>query len=222
MLFVLLALGVFQLRVAVAAANDYLQVVDLKENKAYRQILQSKLDLTPFNCGRSLVLPPFEAEGSTSVYSVRRDGGRMYYVTNVAAAQNLWQKTDASHFPAKAQSVKVTRRDAKIPQQTAELVREVSLRMLRAKHGPRGRVRGAKVIAVDSTYAEYSLELPNGTNLYGSLELTFPLPDEKMKAFVNLWNSIYAYCNAKLEERPELSESISDQAKRLLARLEHG
>ena len=63
---VLLFMGMLMIQMTDAVAGDYLRPVNLKENQAYRRLLGAKLDLTPFNCGRSLVLPPLrEREAST-------------------------------------------------------------------------------------------------------------------------------------------------------------
>src|ERR1041384_6803384 len=115
---------------AKCGGRDYLASVDLKKDQSYRHILDDKLNLTPFNCGRSVVMPPFEGEGTTSVYSLGKGGKRVFYVTNVSASENLWQKTDACHLPARAKQVTVSRFDAEIPQHAAELIKEMSLRML--------------------------------------------------------------------------------------------
>jgi hypothetical protein len=46
---------------------DHLVPIQPDTSPSYRKLLMSKLAVTPFNCGRAILFPPFQAEGVTSV-----------------------------------------------------------------------------------------------------------------------------------------------------------
>ena len=198
---------------------DHLAPVNLNEHPSYRKMLTSKLCVTPFNFGRAILLPPFDPESSTSIYSVSNNGKVSYYVTEISATANIWQRTDAVRFPERAKEVKVHRLDAKLPAETAELIKQLFARMLEGRHGPKRLPSQDRTIILDATHAEFSLERPNSTSLYGDLDFSLSFPGRKTKQLVDIWNRLYDYCKAPADERRTIASDIDQRAKRLLGDL---
>jgi hypothetical protein len=195
---------------------DHLAPVNVEEHPSYRKLLRSKLCLTPFNCGRAILLPPFDPESSTSIYSVSNNGQVSYYVTEISVTANIWQRTDAVRYPERAKEVKVQRLDAQLPAQTAELIKRVYLRMLEGPHGPKRLPSSPRTIVLDATHADFSLERPNTTPLYGDLDFSLSFPGRKTKQLVDIWNRLYDYCKASADKRRSIASEIDQRAKRLL------
>lgn len=211
--------AVVRVQSAVPPDADYLSPVDLREYRNYRKILASKLEITQFNCGRSVFLPPFDSESSTSVYWTLKNGQRTYYVTWLSVRESLWQRIDGGHYPARAKSIETDRRDAEIPRETAELVRDACLRMLQGPHGVRPIPPLPGVLSMDSTYLEISIDMPNRSPLYGRLDFSRSFPGKKTKRLANMWNALYEYCKASTEKRPKIASQIERQAEQLLRQL---
>jgi len=203
-------------RPLVNSTFDHLVPVNLNENRAYRTILLSKLSPTPFDCGRAILLPPFEPEASISIYSTWRNGRLAYGVTYISAEGNLWQRTDAGRQPSLAKAVHVRRLDANMPERTGILLRQVWLQNLRGPHGPRPIPRPKTAIVLDATTEEFSIQMPTGKVLYGDLDFSLSFPGKKTKKLVDMTNALYDYCKAPESDRPAMAAGIERQAKRLL------
>lgn len=204
---------------AVSPNADHLVAVDPKKSGNYRKILASKLEVTQFNCGRAILMPPFGPEGSTSMYWISRNGQRTYYVTSISAGESLWQRTDGAHYPERAGTARVTRVDAEIPKRTAEMVREVWYRMLNVPAISRPIAPPSNVVLLDTTKAEFSLEIANAAPLYANLDFSLSFPGKKTKQLVDIWNALHEYCKVPTKKRPIIAARIEQQSKRLLAEL---
>src|SRR5437016_531560 len=80
----------------------------------YQNLLTSKLNTSPFNCGRVTVQPAFEGEWSVSIYCLSaKSGAAECHVAYAAAERNLWQVTNALQHVERARSVNIYRADAK-------------------------------------------------------------------------------------------------------------
>jgi hypothetical protein len=198
---------------------DHLVPIQPDTSPSYRKLLMSKLAVTPFNCGRAILFPPFQAEGVTSVYWISENGKRTYYVTSVDAAENLWQRTDAGRYPEKAESVKIRRCDASIPEKTALLVREVWRGMLTGPQEPKPIQASPNTAEVDATTAEFWLEMDNKTSLSGELLFSLSYPGKKTKPLIDVANALYDYCKAAPEKRAQIADKIDQAATALLAQL---
>jgi hypothetical protein len=166
-----------------------------------------------------MLLPPFDPESTTSVYSVSTNGRPTYYVTDISAAANLWQRTDGVRYPTRAKDIKVKRLDAQIPKRTAQLIKEVWLQVLKGPNGPRPIQPPPRVIALDVTHAEFSLARPDAAPLRGDLDFSLSFPGRRTKQLVDILNRLYDYCKAGPSERPAIAEKIDRQATHLLADL---
>lgn len=204
---------------AVPSNADHLVAADLNKCRNYRKILVSKLGITPFDCGRAFLMPPFDPEASCSVYRTSKNGQRIYCVTCISVRQNLWQRTDAAHYPARAKNIKAERLDAEIPERTAHLVREVWLRMLQEPSVSRSIASPTRVVLLDTTDAEFSLERSNAAPLYATLNFSLSFPGKKTKQLVGIWNTLFEYCKVPAEKRSEIASRIEWQASQLLAQL---
>jgi hypothetical protein len=165
-------------------AFDHLEPTYLRKYPEYREVLLSKLGVTPFDCGRSIILPFSDTEASQSVYSKSINGRRIYYVTRISSERNLWDLTDGGRYPKRAGSVRTHRIDAELPEQTAKLLKQVWLAMLQGSQEPRSTPprtppkRGAaakteeRFVLIDPSFLEFSIERPQGQPLVGVLNLS--------------------------------------------------
>jgi hypothetical protein len=206
---------IVQSALAASPRDSFLQV-DLSYLPQYRMIWASKLEVTPFDCGRFVVLPPFDPEVSVSVYSSRRaDGTLRYRVTYIEASENMWQASDALRHLEKAKRINTRRIDADIPETTAHLVQQLWLRILIAPH-PKASTTPRDRIPIDSPYFEWSLQRRNAVPLRVHANFyvqTTPV----LKSLAELSDVILpAYCKASPGDRPAIARQIDEQAGALL------
>lgn len=200
------------------ADADHLDPVHLEWNQNYRKLALSKLCVTRFDCGRTFTLPAFTPESCVSVYSAANKGPRKYFVTYSEPEDSLWQRTDGGNRPRSAHGLKVQRIDADIPAETAEVLKKVWDRMLgdvRPENGS-SSPSGWRMISVDGTDVEFSIERPNTRPFYGTLNVSLPPPGKKTKQLISLSNALIDYCKATPQKRPAIAERIDRDAKRLL------
>jgi hypothetical protein len=200
---------------------DHLQPVVLTEFPKYRQVLKSKLCVSPADCGRALTRQSFAPEESVSVYRVRGNNAWRYQVTYTVAEDNLWQKTDAGRKLPKAKSVGVRRIDAAISDRIAATLRNVWIRMLSGSQRPRPTPAPTQILApTEGSIDEFCVERGSGSQLCGELDVSIPPPGTKTKKFVGLSGLLVEYCKAKTNERSAISSRIETEAKSLLSDLE--
>jgi hypothetical protein len=206
-----------------AVNDDHLRPASLERNLSYRKLSLSKLCFTKFDCGRAFTIPAFAPESCLSIYSKAETGARhVYLVTYVTARDSLWQRTDGGNQPKRAEGLKVLRCDAEIPAKTAELLRSVWHRML-AQTRPEKPLSASewRMISIDGTNTEFSIERPHETPLYGTLNTSLPAPGEKTKEFLGLSNALTDYCKARPADRPAISRKIDRKAIQLLQKFKH-
>lgn len=198
------------------ARRDPFLRVDLNENPKYRRILSTKLEVTPFDCGRFVVRPAFDPECSVSVYSYAREGGtRGYRMTYVLASDNIWQASDGGRYLRKAAAVKIQRFDAELQKETAELLQSVWLRLLRGVH-PSASETPQDWILIDPPVFEWSLQRLNGPPLRVQANL-YIKGILMQKLFADLSDiTLRSYCMAEPTKRPAIAREIAKQAKALL------
>jgi len=200
-----------------AAVPDQPRPVDPQEAK-YRALLYQKLCLTPFDCGRIIVMPPFQkSEISVSIYSRRCSAGAIeYYATSVEAADNLRDSSDAGRFPDRAKRVKVRRIDAPIPEKTAQLLKQVWLRMLNHVQRP-ADLDMLGFVYTDPTELEFCI----GTQTRVSCRETpwAPSLPKKMLLFTDLAETLPNYCAAHAAARSALAQELDRRAGALLRML---
>lgn len=220
--FTILLLLIFQV-VSGRADVDHLVPINPTWSPEFRAILAKKLGPTAFDCGRVIVEPPFQRpEESVSVYSREMaTGQRAYFVTYMVAEKNIREITDGADFPERGNDIKIRRIDAEIPKKTAEVIREVWLRMLEAVSGhfpPEGEER--EVIPGDATLIEFSLQRSPGAPICGQLNVFLDNQRSKVKGLMSLTDHLITYCQAQADERPSIANRIELDAKHLLAQLQ--
>lgn len=202
-------------------AEDHLAPVDLRIEKKYRDLLERKLFVTPFDYGRALIMPSFEPESAVSLYSrLSKERELKYSVTFTDAGANLWQKSRGGSEPNKVRKIKIQRIDVEIPAHTAQTVREVWLQMLQDTHLHEvSQPSNERSIVLDATTMEFSLGLGKSSPLYGELVLADPRKKKNVKAFSDLTFALIEYCRAAPHQRAAIARRIERTARDLLARL---
>ncbi len=198
----------------VDAELDHLSPKNLSLDPLFEPILAQKLCKTPFDYGRAIIRPPFEGEVSLSVYSVRRHNSLRYLATLLTAPRSLWQLTDGGHFPGRAVKLKMDRRDSELPEATARLIRDCWQMMLRESKTLHPK---SKVITMDTTFAEISLQSTGGKSVAAELNFALAYPGRRTKLFVELWNSINAYIEAGVADKAGKLNLLDSKARELLA-----
>jgi hypothetical protein len=204
--------------------QDYLQPTDRSDEKLnkYRNLLEAKLGITPFDCGRVIIHGGLGGRDSSVSVSSRRsgNGGLTYWVTLVEA-DNLWEQTNGTKHLEKARRVKVKRVDATIPTQIAQTLKEVWSRMLhnvRARKAKLAKSETAIEIELIGLAMGFSLPRNKGEPLRGEFPFK-PQPGTRTYALMELSDALYDYCQADDDKREAIGSRIQRDAKRLLARL---
>ncbi len=204
-------------QLSAAASPDRLMTIDPGEGK-YRALIHRRLCVTPFDCGRVIVVPPFQkSEISVSVYSRRSAAGATeYYATSVEPADNLRDWSDAGRLPDRAKGLKVRRIDAPIPAKTAELLKQVWSRMLSGAQRPSGP-RVSDFVYMDATILEFCVGGQSRSQC-GELEWVPTLP-KKTHLLSDFAVALPGYCAARVDARPALARKLDRQATALLKML---
>jgi hypothetical protein len=202
--------------IAAAGARDLIPI-DPSWEPTYRGVCKAKLERTPFDCGRTLVLPAFEFERSISIYSQRVPRAQPNYrVTYIWAETNIWQVSDGMHVPSRGQAVRTHRIDADIPEKTALLLRKVWRHTLSPIHGAYDPKKDREVIALDIAMFEWSLQRP-GRPALGCRRNPDAAVTPRLRRLADLSNvTLPAYCKASSDRRAALIRQIEKQAKQLL------
>jgi hypothetical protein len=198
------------------ANADHLSPVDRGDEKMneFRDLLNVKLGVTPFDCGRVTDSSSLGPEGVLSVWSETKAGRRTYRVTSVEAADNLWQRTKSMRDADKARSVTTHRIDVQISEPIAEKIKQVWTGMLRdARPASPSEVR-----YVMDGYLDFSIQQSaHSSSLYGHLAL--PAPGPKTESLVKISDALWEYCKAAPENRSAIASKIDREVTRLLAQL---
>jgi hypothetical protein len=192
---------------------DHLVPVDTHFQK-YRLLLASKIGTSPFNCGRVIITPAFEGESSLSVQCERFSGGQpKCYATYVSANDNLWQRTNGVQKQEKARLIGTKRIDAEMSETTAELIKQVWLRMLGQVQVHDNKKDKWRAVPIDGTGFEFSISHPR---LSGELDLFAPDRGSKLTELMSISQELVDYCNAKPGKRRALADRIEREARHLL------
>ena len=196
----------------VDADTDHLIPVDKRWEPKYREILDSRLAVTRFDCGRVLIRPAFTGESSLAVHCEPADASAhpRCFVTYIKSEDNLWQRTDAAHQPGAARSVRVHRYDKAISADTADLLKRVWFKMLRNTRPEAFSKEGE--ITLDATNTEFSIEQANGSPLYGQVNFRLRTVGKRVGAFVHLCEVLAEYCQADRNVRSEIEQRIRQVA----------
>jgi hypothetical protein len=188
-----------------------------KKIENYHRLLNAKLSVTPFDCGRVLDTPSFERENMVSVYSRLRKGQRTYYVSLVEPEAQLWKYSDLKKQTHDARNVPVRRIEAEIPASLGKRLKQAWLEMLQRLR-PLRREPGAN----PNSEAEFeftgtlhfSIQRANRPPLEG--ELWTPPPGKKTQMFKEISDDLYKYCEAIPAKRPAIANRIDRHARQLL------
>ena len=196
-------------------ANDHLAPPNRADEKvnSYQRLLLAKLGVTPFDCGRVVDASSFGPEILVSVHSRMQDGRRAYYVTSSSPEGNLWQRTYSLRRPGNAESTRIRRIDAEIPESVALEIKEVWLRMLR-------RARPSPPLGLEfeiQGYLEFSIQQSNSHSVHGQLQL--PASGPKTQTLAEISDDLWKYCQAAPTNRHAIADKIDKNAKRLLESL---
>src|SRR6516165_4963830 len=119
-----------------AATNDHL-VPRSKSFTEYRQFVRSRLDITPFDCGRIVLIPDLGPEAAVSVYT----SANHFYVTETAASgHGFWQARDTH------ERVKVKRLDREMTSEVALSIRHgIAALLSDVRPDPASRILGGDI-----------------------------------------------------------------------------
>lgn len=195
---------------AASEETDHLSPTNTREYQSYRKLIHDRLEITPADCGRAVLLPPFKAEGSTSVYKRSSDG--KYFVTDLQASRSLWDASDGGHNLQATSDVRVIRRDAEMPKETALLVQRVWIIAISKAKPLR---RSPNVVATDATFAEFSVD-NRGKTLRASLDFSLSYPGRMTGRLVDIWNKLYEYSRASKLKRKTLLDEIDAECSRFI------
>ena len=181
-----------------AASNDHL-VPRPKSFAEYRQFVRARLEITPFDCGRIVLVPDLGPEAAVSVYAA----GNRYLVTRTAASgQGYWQARDTG------ERVKVLRIDREISSELALLIRHAIAALLSdVRRDPASRTIGG-----DIHLFEVSLQTSRGILRGDSPRQT---AGPRTKALEELCVALIDYCEAPVTRRKRVEAKIRRLAIRI-------
>jgi hypothetical protein len=197
-------------------------------SKDYRHLYESKLAITPFDCGRAISIPSLGREIAVSVYSELLPSGTVRYrVSCIEPSDSLWQATDGLKHKERANNVKVRRCDAEISAEAALAIKDVWARMIKEAHRPkveRPPNNGAEVERMMVGYdLEFALDKGKGKRpIYGAItgmDGGLPAAGTKTDMLSKLYDALYDFCHASAKKRPNLAKKIEWDAIRLKNRL---
>jgi hypothetical protein len=197
------------------------ELIPIDPNKfpEYRALWKSKLERTPFDCGRVVILPAFEFERSISIYSRSARGQREYRITYVwpETQTNLWEVSGGGQHPNKAKSIKTRQIDADVPKTTALLLQALWSRILKASEGPlRSPGSNEEVVGLDTADFEWSMQ-QNGRPPLECRRNTRAKVTPRLRRLAEFSNvTLPAYCKRTPQGRAQMIPQIEKQAKRLL------
>lgn len=182
---------------------------DLRIN-TYRMLLEKKLGVTPFNCGRVIDAPSFGSERVLSIYCTILGSKNTCFITVTEAASNLWQFTRSQKDEKRAARVAVRRKDIEIP---GHLAMQVAQLFRVALSNPLRRHVNSEDEAF-SGYLDLSLERDKTKALYASLRL--PPTDPTTKLFEKTIRNLFDYASASGRERDQIETNLNAELRLLL------
>ena len=234
MLLLMMGFAAISSKLLTAAPLNHLLPVDLPDQneKNYRAYLHKRLCPTAFDCGRYLVMPPFQkSEISVSLYSHRDTAGSTKcYVTSVEPTDNLRDWSEGGKFLNRANRLRVRRTDAELPASTCMTLKEIWTKMLPGHKpsviaGKRSTNKSTsnnepetERVYMDATMGEFAIKLASGKTLTGE---TMLVPDlgKNIESLIEIGDTLIEYCKAPISNRPAIVGRIDARAKKLLSRL---
>ncbi len=220
--FVIVLLGhLYNCQAATAPSGDHLVPIDpqseLGSEAAYRKIYEAKLFMTPGNLARFVQLPgPLaQPEVVISLYQrrkSRRTGSNEYWVTLTEPIGRLADciPVDGERPKLNAQTMRVRRFDAPLPESTALAVNNAWLTMLR-----RASPDPCRECIAEGTTEIFSAVARDGK----LLRATVPIKTEpNTLALTKLGLALGDYCYAAPDRRGETARDIEARARRLQMR----
>jgi hypothetical protein len=143
---------------------------------------------------------------------------RVCYVTWVVAKENLWEQTNEGREIEKARRVATSRTDVEISERTARLLKDVWRKMLVSVR-PAKEEMTERVIPVDPTIVEFSIQRISGLSLSGEVNVFLPKQGQRVERLLKISDLLVDYCKAPPSKRSLLEKEINRTASELLARL---
>ena len=180
-----------------------------EEPPNYYSLLERNLVVTPADCGRALVLPPFAGEEVVAVWS----RAARYCVTHTKASRNIWNTMMHPKDPRSREQLKIARIDASIPASTALAIRRALTEMLR-----RTSSSGYDTERVPIHPTEYQFFLRDGAQMrIGTV--ADALAGKRTSELIGLAKLLIEYCGSGDLKRRHIAVEIERKANRLVSRL---
>jgi hypothetical protein len=197
---------------AAETANDHLVPVPRYSGASleYRRLAYRKLIVTSENIVTFIQLPGSNRmEFAVAVHRTpdkTKKANDEYWVTATEAASSIYAHSD---------NAKIKKREARLPQSTAEAVQKLWLKML---HDAKPIQNPERYLSVDTTTTLLSAMSQNGTMIEAEGPKV-PLPEgSTTDELIKIAYSLADYCDVHLPDRPELAAKIEKRALDLLRR----
>jgi len=189
--------------------------VNLTDHPGYRALIRKKLETTPFDCGRLVILPSFDNERSISIYrSGSKMKGEIYLLSCIEAHNTLWGVSEGGKAPNRGLKVGTRKTDLVIPKITADVLKQALAAML-AETRDLSRQERPKFITMEGSETEFSLPSMNGSVMRGSLGQFQPF-GAKVRRLQAVVDKLKAYCDSPRASRPDLLKGIERDSRELL------
>lgn len=184
-------------------------------NPPYERLCQEKLFVTTGEVARYFFVPAFrDPETLVSIHRSRPLAGSLpgnYWVTVTRPTRRIGQLfTDPRRRPSEAKTIKVERRDAPLPESTAQAIHRVWLAMLQ-----RARPRTRLDMLLDSDAMFFSATDDAGE----TLRAEYYAPSNDAFALGQIGQSLIGYGYASVRERAPLARDIETKASALYNRV---
>ncbi len=192
--------------------------VQIPMERDYRKLLESRLGVTGFDCGRSIDLN-LGPEACVSVFSHVSGGKKTFWVTLTRPESSLWQVAAGVNNlkTERAANIKINRIDARISESRATLIKEASMQMLKSAQKNRVISSGTdSVRRITGGPIEYSIQRPGSSTLYGTRS-GLPLCESKAHRLANLWDELIEYCETNAADRERVGAQIDRDARAVLS-----
>lgn len=182
---------------------------DIRYSKQVRSRL--KLDDQPYDL-QMLVRPSFSPEYVVRIYGFSSRVSKTLVVTYTSAEKSIWYSMPENNQERKQKDVPVSTKLAELPNPLATRVYKVWERMLRRTRYPQVPHQG-----LDGTTYEFSFSRVYGdiTMLTAYGEIWSPSERKSPLLFIELGESLIAYCKAWPAEQSTAAQAIEEKAKQL-------
>ncbi len=183
---------------------DHLIPVDPEVEPDVRAAYQRKLFLTPADCARMLVRPPWMGEFAVSVYTVGSQSNACH-VTLTKAADNIWYFLQHHGSGSGQIPIDVSRYDVDVDCRDASDIKKIWESMLRRMQPPSFSVE----LPVDGDVTEFLLD-----NRSPAAELPVN-PGSDVARLKKIGLILARYCEAPLNERGRLVRNLRNEIRHL-------